>query len=299
MNEPHQAADNGSTLQAYERSLEKWRRWLRNDPHQALWPQIYSMLLADMTFRAIAAAADADPESALHSPILVRAITTGYASDQALSVRRLTDMTRGMISLRKLVGELRNNLGLMTRDNFVCAGGLSYDENLMGHYRFDRLAGVDEAARRHDDRIPRRLINKLDSWLDTEEINKVKDWSNARIAHAADLTAQQVDPAMLTPTAETVAAAQRQIVRAAEAISAYLLGAPVHGAIIPVFQYSQFYRFEMMLHNPKAMKKAHERWGKMAEERDQWTAGVIEELVAVPEPAQRPEVGFLGEAIIR
>jgi hypothetical protein len=132
MNEPHQAADNGSTLQAYERSLEKWRRWLRNDPHQALWPQIYSMLLADMTFRAIAAAADADPESALHSPILVRAITTGYASDQALSVRRLTDMTRGMISLRKLVGELRNNLGLMTRDNFVCAGGLSYDENLMG-----------------------------------------------------------------------------------------------------------------------------------------------------------------------
>ena len=285
MNKSHQPADNGSTLQAYERCLEKWRRWLRNDPHQALWPQIYSMLLADMTFRAIAAAADADPESALHSPILVRAITTGYASDQALSVRRLTDMTGGTMSLRKLVGELRNNLGLMTRDNFVCAGGLSYDENLMGHYRFDRLAGVDEAARRRDDRIPRRLINKLDSWLETEEINKVKDWSNARIAHAVDLTARQVDPAMLTPTAETVAAAQRQIVRAAEAISAYLLGGPVHGAIIPVFQYSQFYRFEMMLHNPEAMKKAHERWGKMAEERDQWTAGVIEELVAPTEPA--------------
>jgi hypothetical protein len=55
----------------------------------------------------------------------------------------------------------------------------------------------------------------------------------------------------------------------------------------------------MMLHNPKAMKKFHERWGKMAKERDQWTAGVIEELVAVPERAQRPEVGFLGEAIIR
>jgi hypothetical protein len=259
MNKSHLSADNGSTLQAYERCLEKWRRWLRNDPHQALWPRIYSMLLADMTFRAIAAAADADPESALHSPILVRAITTGYASDQALSVRRLTDMTGGTMSLRKLVGELRNNLALMTRDNFVCAGGLSYDENLMGHYRFDRLAGVDEAARR-------------------------RDWSNARIAHAADLTARQVDPAMLTPTAETVAAAQRQIVRAAEAISAYLLGGPVHGAIIPVFQYSQFYRFEMMLHNPEAMKKAHERWGKMAEERDQWTAGVIEELVAAPEP---------------
>ena len=155
----------------------------------------------------------------------------------------------------------------------------------MGHYRFDRLAGVDEAARRRDDRIPRRLINKLDSWLDTEEINTVKDWSNARIAHAADLTAQHVDPAKLAPMAETVTMAQRQIVRAAEAISAYLLGGPVHGAIIPVFQYSQFYRFEMMLRNPEAMKKAHERWREMAEERDQWTAGVIEELIAAPEPA--------------
>jgi hypothetical protein len=285
MNKRHQLAETGSTLEAYERCLEKWRRWLRDDPHQALWPQIYSMLLADMTFRSIAAAAEADPESALHSPILVRAITTGYASDQALSVRRLIDMTGGVISLRKLVGELRNNLNLMTRENFVCAGGLSYDDNWMGHFRFDRLAGIDQAARRRNDRMPRRIINKLDSWLDTEEINTVKDWSNARVAHAVDLTAQRVDPAKLTPTGETVAMAQRQIVRAAEAISAYLLGGPVHGALIPVFQYSQFYRFEMMLRNPEAMKKAHARWREMAEERDQWTAGVIEELLGPTEPA--------------
>ena len=108
MNKPHQPFETGSTLQAYERCLEKWRRWLRDDPHHALWPQIYSMLMTDMTFRAIAAAAEADPESALHSPILVRAITTGYASDQALSVRRLVDRTGGVMSLRKLVGELRN-----------------------------------------------------------------------------------------------------------------------------------------------------------------------------------------------
>ena len=137
------------------------------------------------------------------------------------------DMTGGVISLRKLVGELRNNLNLMTRENFVCAGGLSYDDNWMGHYRFDRLAGIDQAARRRNDRMPRRIINKLDSWLDTEEINTVQDWSNARVAHAVDLTAQHVDPSKLTPTGETVAMAQRQIVRAAEAISAYLLCGPM------------------------------------------------------------------------
>jgi len=39
-----------------------------------------------------------------------------------------------------------------------------------------------------------------------------------------------------------------------------------------------------MLRNPDAMKKAHARWREMAEERDQWAAGVIEELTAPPEP---------------
>jgi len=147
---------------------------------------------------------------------------------------------------------------------------------------------VDGATRRPDDRIPRRLITKLDGWLDTEEINAVKEWSNARIAHALDLTGRSVDPAELTPTAKTVATAQRQIVRTAEAISAYLLGGSVHGAIIPVLQYSQFHRFEMLLRNPEAMKKAQKRWGEMAEERDQWTVGVIEELLAPAEAVEAP-----------
>ena len=288
MNQPNQPIETGQNLQAYERCLQKWRRWLRDDPHHALWPQIYSMLLADMTFRAIAAVADADPKSALHSPILMRAIVTGYASDQALSVRRLVDMTKGVISLRKLVGDLRNNLSLMTRENFVCAGGHTYDGNPMGHLRFDRLTGIDEAKRRRDDRIPRRLIIKLDGWLDTEEINAVKEWSNARVAHTLDLTARSVDPATLTPTAKTVAMAQRRIVRTAEAVSAYLLGDPAHLAIVPVFQYSQFHRFEMLLSNPDAMKSAHEHWHAMAEERDQWTAGLIEELTEPEKPVLPP-----------
>jgi hypothetical protein len=47
-----------------------------------------------------------------------------------------------------------------------------------------------------------------------------------------------------------------------------------------VFQYSQFYRFDMLLQNPNAMQKAHDQWHQMAQERDRWTEGVLEEWLA-------------------
>jgi hypothetical protein len=77
---------------------------------------------------------------------------------------------------------------------------------------------------------------------------------------------------------DNIAASQRNIVRTAEAVSAYLLNGPVHGAIVPVFQYSQFARFEMIV-NRQSIKKAQECWHELAEERDQWTQGIWEELL--------------------
>jgi hypothetical protein len=54
-----------------------WRRWLRTDQHHARWPQIYAMLLQDITFRTLSAAAAIDRESALHSPVIERGIVQG------------------------------------------------------------------------------------------------------------------------------------------------------------------------------------------------------------------------------
>jgi hypothetical protein len=63
---------NKEALDAYRSKAAKWHRWLRTDAHHAIWNQIYSMLIEDLTFRSLAAAAEFDPESALHSPILSR-----------------------------------------------------------------------------------------------------------------------------------------------------------------------------------------------------------------------------------
>jgi hypothetical protein len=84
------------------------------------------MLIGDLTFRTLAAAAETDQESALHSPIIMRGLVHGYAASQALAVRRLVDKTKKTISFRKLLDDMRNQIHLITRENYVSGQGVSY-----------------------------------------------------------------------------------------------------------------------------------------------------------------------------
>jgi hypothetical protein len=303
------------SLKSYRAKAAQWWRWLKTDKHHALWPQIYSMLLEDLTFRTLTAAAEADKESALHSPILARGLIQGHAATQGLSIRRLVDTSRKVISLRRLLMDIRNNLHLLTRENYVSGGGLPFDPDgamqeylaggsgsgfwmpntgnmaffpsMQAHGAFDQLSGMSAGPRNRTDKIPKRAIDTLETWFRAKEIDEVVDWSNMRVAHAADEAAYQgVDFAALTPTIGKISTAQRQIVRTAEVISAYILRGPIHGSLIPVFQYSQFNRFEVAVRDPKAVKVAQKRWHELAEERDRWTNDVLRELTAEAFPCR-------------
>jgi hypothetical protein len=274
---------NKESLRAHRTRTEKWWRWLRTGAHHALWPQIYSMIREDMTFRTLAAAADADKESVLHSPILARGLLQGYAATQGLSIRRLVDKTRKTISLRRLLTDIKNNLHLLTRENYVAGDGLPFDPDdlpsMQAHAKFDRLSGISPGARSGDDRIPKRVIDALESWLNTKEIGEVVEWSDMRIAHAADEASyQNVDLAALSLTMDKISTAQRQIVRTAEVVSAHILRGPIHGNLVPVFQYSQFHRLEIGVRDPQAVRIAQRRWRDLTDERDQWADRVLDEL---------------------
>lgn len=117
------------------------------------------MLIGDLTFRTLSAAAEADPESALHSPIIMRGLVQGYAASQGLAVRRLVDKSRKTISLRKLLDDIRDQIRLITRENYVSGQGVSYnsDEAFLAHAMFDQLAGTQPEARRREDENPEAL----------------------------------------------------------------------------------------------------------------------------------------------
>jgi hypothetical protein len=296
----------GKASLAFYRTKAAWWRWLRTDDHHALWPQIYSMLIGDMTFRTLAAAAEADKESALHSPIIKRGLLQGYAATQGLSIRRLVDTTKNVISLQKLLGDIKNNINLLTRENYVSGGGLPYGSDramqecftksgatgfwapntgsmafvrsMQAHAAFDRLAGTQPESRDRGDIIPKRLIDTNKTWLKAKEIEEVVEWSNMCIAHAADPESYQVNLAALAPIMGKISTAQRHIVRAADAVSAHLLRGAIHGNIVPVFQYSQFVRFEIAVRDPDAVQKAQQCWHQLVKERDQWTQDLWHDL---------------------
>jgi hypothetical protein len=102
-------------------------------------------------------------------------------------------------------------------------------------------------------------------------------WSNDTLAHSAD---RLTNLSSAAPTFEVIAAAQRDIVRAAVALSTYLLHGPVLDEIVPVLQYNQFHRFDRVVGDPAVQKMAAQRWSDLADERNRWGRDVFDALVA-------------------
>ena len=53
----------------------------------------------EVAFNTLAGIADADSESALNNPLIIEAILYGHVALQVLAIRRLTDTTKGVLSL--------------------------------------------------------------------------------------------------------------------------------------------------------------------------------------------------------
>ncbi len=79
---------------------------------------------------------DSAQPSGVTAPLLAEAVVNGYVANLVLGVSRLTDKAdygksgaRNVVSLRRLVDEIKGKRDLITRENFVCYDGLVYDVN--------------------------------------------------------------------------------------------------------------------------------------------------------------------------
>jgi HEPN superfamily AbiU2-like protein len=267
-------------LTAYREKEATWHQWLRTDEYHPIWPHIYTMVVSDITFRTIAFAADHDKESALHNNLVRQAFTQGYLATHGLTIRRLTDQRSDVISLPRLLRDVRGNLRLITREVYVSGTGFPYESDLRPHVRFDQLSGTRSDRRQRQDQIPRRVIDIIESWLNIDEIDQVVDWSHKFLAHAADVQRNPVDLNAINPTMEKIAAAQKAIVRTAEAVSAYILHMPSHMDVVPAYQFSKFWRFEQFV-SSETVTEAAKFWNSLEEDRNKWTQGAYEALVSI------------------
>ena len=107
------------SAQSYRAKRRQWLAWLDADEHHAIWMNLSSMVWTDVSYRTlrqlIIDQEDRNETSCLHNTLIAEQVIQGYVARQVLGIRRLLDKTSGVISLRRLIIDLRSNWPLFTQ----------------------------------------------------------------------------------------------------------------------------------------------------------------------------------------
>jgi hypothetical protein len=312
-------------LQSYRDKRKLWLSWIDKDEHHAIWQVLSSMVWTDASFKLLTHFAMGDETNALSNTLLGQTLIDGHVATQVLAIRRLVDdRNSDIISIRRLVKDLRRNFGLLTRENFVCFDGLPYDyeavqykemkertgqglfwsqtsgpyawsTSRMAHEQFDRLAAVDPAARHREDRLPASLLTTIEQWLDESGADELAQWSHAYLAHAAGPDARKRTSDLLV-TANKITDAIKSLARVTEAISAWLLFAGGRSnSLMPVAQFNPLDKLDRPIMRAGDETNAYRLWDQLSGERNRYLDDVETELLgpARPEPAQPPSSTYV------
>jgi hypothetical protein len=295
-------------LRAYRDKRRQWLEWIDGDEHHAIWLVLSSMIWRDVSFRVLTHLATADENSSLNASLVAEALLEGHVANQVLAIRRLTDRRRDIISVRRLVTDLRSHFHLLTRENYVCFDGLPYDyaavehkvmmehvgkgffwgatsgprahsTSRMAHEQFDKLSGIEPANRSRENRLPRSLLDAIEGWLDGSGADELANWSHAFLAHAGGPDARKRIE-HLTVTGNKITDATRALARATEAISAWLLFAGGRtNSLMPVAQFDQFEKLDQPIMRAGNDGEAQSLWDQLSAERDRYLDGVDVDLL--------------------
>ena len=245
------ASERRDQLQAFRDKRRQWLSWVDNDEHHAISLAVSSMAWSDVSIRTLSQIAITDENSALHNTLVADGLINGYIATQVLAVRRLMDKSKGVISLRKLIVDMRSNIKLFTRENYVCFDGLPYDyaavENIlaerhrdggafwadregpeasdasrMAHEWFDRLTGIGPQNRNRKDCLPFSKLKVIESWLDNSVADELAKWSHEFLAHAGSETGR-TEFLDRRPTFDKISEAIKILAQATEALSSWFL----------------------------------------------------------------------------
>lgn len=294
--------------ESYRGKRRLWLSWIDTDEHHAIWRVLSSMVWTDVSFRVLTQFAVNDENNGLNNSLLAEALLDGHVATQVLAIRRLMDDgNSGIISLRRLVKDLRRNFALLTRENYVCFNGLPYDceavqqkemmeragkgifwgetsgpgahgTSRMAHEQFDKLAGIDPAKRSREDRLPAFLLTTIERWLDDSGADELAKWSHAFLAHAGGPEARK--RADLMVTTNKITDAIKALARVTEAISAWLLFAGGRtNSLMPVAQFNQFEKLDKPIMLAGGEADAYKLWHQLSDERNRYLDVVDAELI--------------------
>jgi hypothetical protein len=269
------------------------------------------MAWADVSFRTLTQLATDNDNSGLHNYLLSEALINGHFATQILSLRRLVDNRKDVISIRRLLKDVRSNFKLFTRENYVCFDGLPYDHDVaharvleknigkkvfwgpksgpdaygnseLAHQRFDRLAGVSPEMRKREDRIPKQLLDKLDNWLLYSGAEELAKWSHDFLAHAGD-PETRIKSSEVVVSLDKITNAVRELALVIEALSVWFLwSGGLTNNLVPIAQFDQFEKLDDPVMKAGNETGAYEIWKTLSDERNQYLDPLDDLLFAKP-----------------
>ncbi len=274
-----------------------------NPQIHSVWGQLWKMIYSDLNSRTIGSITDSAPDCPLNNPMVRRLVTEGYAPLQALGIRRLWSERKDDISVRRIILDMKQNIAVFTRENYLAWSGLPYniprlsDEELsripvnplpgsafvspdsplmilmrtsQAHDQFDRLSKTSPESRKASDHIPKRLFEILENHIQSSGIDKVIGWSHQYVAHAGDPD----HPAWkdLNPTWSDIESSQRALAQAAQIVSGMVLNGPASAQLVPTAQYDRFEYLENVV-DRETLQKAHEKRAELEDDRNSWIMG--------------------------
>lgn len=297
-------------LERYRSKRREWLSWIETDKHHAIWKVLHTMIWTDVSFRTLTHLAVGSNNSALHNYLLTDALFSGHIATQVLAIRRLIDPKKGVISLRRLVGDIKTNINLLTRENYVCFDELPFDyaavqhkemlsragesfwwgdtwgpnahgTSQMAHEQFDKLMGVSVGSRaRREDRIPTTILTTLEKWLNTSGADELAKWSHSYLAHAA-VPNKREEIGAFQATTHKITKTIKNLTRVTEAISALILFAGGRsGSLMPVAQFDQFEKLDQPVMRPGGEVAAREFWNKLSDEQNSYLDDLMADLAA-------------------
>jgi hypothetical protein len=193
--------------------IKIWEEWLLGDDENSIRNQIFSMIWNAAVFEVVKTAHNQafkrGGENALPNWAVSDLILYSYFEIQVSAIMRLLDDRNkpDIISLKRLIKDIKKIQRCLTRKNLLDALGLTYDyeaglasyhihndhnefdrccraESM--HKRIDRLVGVSAVnQRKPTDIIRESLLEWIYKWLEAADLNDIREYRHKFVAHAA------------------------------------------------------------------------------------------------------------------
>ncbi len=192
----------------FKEKFQMWKDWWNGGDENSIINQIYSMMWYAAIFEILKQvhnfSLSRNSNKELPNWAFWNFVFTTHFETQTNAIMRLLDKSNDVISLRRLVSDIKENCLCLTRKDILDSLNLPYDyENSLTisgsgtfnqsyafaelmHKQMDLLANIPSGSQRQpSDMIRKCVIDWIEKRLETVELKDIKKYRNKFVAHAA------------------------------------------------------------------------------------------------------------------